>query len=57
MKKDDFTFIGHIEESIEKIEEITKDLSKKEFLNNWMFQDICIRRLGIIGEATKNLSK
>ncbi len=57
MKKDDNTFIEHIWESINKIEEYTKGLKKEEFLKKTAIQDACMRRLEIIGEATKNLSE
>ncbi|MEM3061862.1 MAG: DUF86 domain-containing protein [Candidatus Bathyarchaeia archaeon] len=53
MKKDPLIFIKHILESIEAIEEYLKDLSKKDFLGSREKQDAVIRRIEIIGEATK----
>lgn len=53
--KDYSVFLKHILESIEAIEEYTKDLTEKEFLKNQEKQDAIIRRLEIIGEAVKNL--
>jgi uncharacterized protein with HEPN domain len=55
MKKDPKIFLQHILESIEKIEEYTKNISKQEFLNSSQIQDAVIRRIEIIGEAVKNL--
>lgn len=57
MKKDVNIFLNHISESIEKIEKFTKGISKKEFLESFQTQDAVVRRLEIIGEATKNLPK
>ncbi|MBI2558459.1 DUF86 domain-containing protein [Candidatus Woesearchaeota archaeon] len=56
MKKDDNIFLKHILESIDKIEKFTKGISKVEFIKSVKTQDAVIRRLEIIGEATKNLS-
>lgn len=55
MKKDAGIFISHILESIEKIEEFTKSVSKEDFLKSVQMQDAVIRRLEIIGEAAKNV--
>ncbi|MBS7611363.1 DUF86 domain-containing protein [Candidatus Bathyarchaeota archaeon] len=55
MKKDPTIFIKHILESIEAIEEYTKDLSKAQFLASREKQDAVIRRIEIIGEAAKNI--
>lgn len=56
MKKDTSIFIKHILESIKIIEEFTKGVSKKDFLDSVQLQDAVIRRVEIIGEATKNVS-
>lgn len=55
MKKDLKIFIGHILESIDDIENYTRDLSYGEFLNRKEKQDAIIRKLEIIGEAIKNI--
>ncbi len=55
MKKDTGVFINHILESIEKIEEFTRGVSKENFLKSAQLQDAVIRRLEIIGEAAKNV--
>ncbi len=55
MKKDPTVFIKHISESIKRIEEFTKGVSRKDFIGSVQLQDAVIRRIEIIGEATKNL--
>ena len=55
MKKDYIIFLKHILDSINKIEEFTKRISKADFISSIKTQDAVIRRLEIIGEATKNL--
>ena len=55
MKKDPKIFIQHILESIARIEEYTKEITKNEFLNSKQIQDAVIRRIEIIGEAAKNI--
>lgn len=57
MKKDPSIFLHHILESIEIIEGFTKDINKSDFLRSIQTQDAIVRRLEIIGEATKNLPK
>ena len=55
MKKDPLVFITHIIECIELIEKYIKGKTKKEFLQDIQLQDSVIRRIEIIGEATKNI--
>ena len=55
MKKDPKIFLQNILNSIEEIEKSTKNLSPKEFFAATIIQDAVIRRLEIVGEATKNL--
>jgi len=55
MKKDPKIFLAHILESIGEIERNIQNLTEEEFLANTTIQDAIIRRLEIIGEATKNL--
>jgi len=57
MKKKAKIFLLHILNSIEKIEKFTDSISEKQFLKSEIVQDAVIRRLEIIGEAVKNLSK
>ena len=55
MNKDPNIFLEHIKESIERIEDYTKNMSQEKFLNNTETQDAVIRRIEIIGEAAKNI--
>ncbi len=55
MKKDPKIFLAHVLESIEMIETYMKNLTKNEFSENEQVQDAVVRRVGIIGEAVKNL--
>ena len=55
MNKDPLIFLRHIFDSISAIEDFLKNTDKKEFDSNLMMQDAVVRRLEIIGEATKNL--
>lgn len=50
-------FIEDIKESIKQIEDYTKDISEKEFGKKLQIQDAVIRRLEIIGEASKNIPR
>jgi len=54
-KKSPKIFLQDIFESIERIEQYTKNKTKKEFLDDYEKQDAIIRRLEIIGEAVKNI--
>lgn len=55
--KDPRVYLKHILDNIQKIEKDLNKLCKKDFLNSDTIQDASIRRLEIIGEATKNLPK
>lgn len=55
MKKDVKIFLKHIIESIDKIEEFMNGVSEEKFFDSVQLQDAIIRRLEIIGEATKNI--
>ena len=57
MKKNDSIYLSHILDSIERIEEYTKGMEKKDFSSSNLVQDGTIRQIEIIGEATKSLSK
>ncbi len=57
MNKDDLVFVTHILESIEHIEEFTKGMTKSDFLRSEMVQAAVIRKLEIVGEATKNIKR
>lgn len=55
MKRDIGVFLEDILESIERIEEYTKNLSEKEFYTNIPNQDAIVRRFEIVGEAVKHI--
>jgi len=55
MTKDPEIFLKHILESIKWIEDFTENMTQEDFLNNVLVQDGTVRRLEIIGEATRNL--
>lgn len=55
MKRDIRVYIEDILESIAKIEQYTKAITKEEFLKSTQIQDSVLRRLEIIGEAVKNI--
>ena|SRR3989338_5582878 len=57
MKKDPSVFLKHMLESIEKIEEYAKELTKEKLAKDTKLQDAVIRRIEVLGEATKNLSE
>ena len=57
MKKEPAIFLKHIIESIELIEEFSKELTIDELAENQLKQSAIIRQIEIIGEAAKNLPK
>lgn len=48
-------FVSHILESFELIEEYAKNVTKEALEKNEMKTDAIVRRIEIIGEATKNI--
>ncbi len=57
MKRDYKLYIDDIRESIIQIEKYLKGVSEKSFNNDQLAQDAVIRRLEVIGEATKNIPR
>ena len=55
MNRDIRIYLEDIYESIRLIKKYTKGISEKEFSTNPEIQDAVIRRLEIIGEATKHI--
>ena len=55
--KSELVFVHHIVESIELIDEYLQDISEEEFWRTPLVQDAVIRRIEVIGEAAKNVSK
>lgn len=56
MRKDDFVYLRHVLDAICRIQEYTRDITYKNFLNNHLRQDAAIRQIEVIGEAVKKLS-
>lgn len=48
-------FLDHILQSINLIEDYTKDITKEEFLKDNLIQDAVIRRIKVIGESVINM--
>ena len=57
MKRDYKLYINDIKESIKQIEEYLKGVSEEEFTKDKKLQDAVIRRLEIIGEASRNIPR
>ena len=55
-EKNNLVFIEHILESINAIEDFSKDIFKEELSSNRLKQSAIVREIEIIGEAVKNLS-
>ena len=56
MTKGNFFFLNHILESCNYILDFIKDVEFEHFEETRLIQSAVIRELGIIGEATKNLT-
>ncbi len=57
MKRDYKLFIDDIRKSIRQIENYMGNVSEEQFKRDMKLQDAVIRRLEIIGEATKNIPR
>ena len=57
MEKNNSVFIKHILDSINAVENFSKNISKQEFGGNRLVQSAVVREIEIIGEAVKNLSE
>ena len=55
MKRDYKLFIDDVINSINIIEKYLRDVSEEQFMKDEKLQDAVIRRLEIIGEASKNI--
>jgi len=54
--RNDRTYLAHIQEAIESIEDYLEDTSYEQFTSSKMMIDAVVRELEIIGEASNNLS-
>lgn len=57
MNRDYKLFLKDIGNSIKQIEEYTKNISEEQFKKDIKIQDAVIRRLEIIGEASKRIPR
>lgn len=57
MKQEQLIFVKHILESIGDIKSYSKGILKNEFSRDKKLQDAIVRRIEVIGEAVKNISK
>jgi len=55
MKKNPKIFIKHIEDSLKLIEDYVINISEEDFFKDKKIQDATVRRLEIVGEASKNI--
>lgn len=55
--KDDLAFIEHILDSINAIEEFSKNINKEKLISDRLKQSAIVREIEIIGEAVKNMSE
>ena len=54
--RNDRTYLAHIRDAIETIEEYLKGVTYEQFTSSKMIIDAVVRELEIIGEASNNLS-
>ena len=55
-EKADLAYLRHLLDSLEAVEEFSKNLKKEELFSNRLKQSAIIREMEVIGEAVKNLS-
>ena len=55
--KSDTAFIGHILDSINAIQQFSKNITQKELKSNRLKQSAIVREIEVIGEAVKNISQ
>ena len=56
-RNNDLTYLGDILDAIQRIESYTNQVTKQEFLENFMMQDAAMLQIEIIGEATNSISE
>ena len=57
MKRDYKLYINDIKESIKQIEKYLQGISEEEFKKDKKLQDAVIRRIEVIGEASRNIPR
>jgi len=55
--KDDLAFIKHLLDSINAIEEFSKNMNKDKLMSDRLKRSAIVREIEIIGEAVKNISE
>ena len=55
--RNDRTYLTHIRDAIETIEEYLEGVAYEQFVSNKMMIDAVVRELEIVGEASNNLSQ
>lgn len=55
--RNDKTYLMHIRDAIDSIEQYLEGISYDQFTSNKMISDAVVRELEIIGEASNNLSQ
>ena len=55
--KDNTVYLRHILDAIAQIEDYLRSVSKERFMETRILQDGVVRRLEIIGEASRNVSE
>lgn len=56
MKKDPTVYLSHILESITLLEKYLEGVTEEQFYNSDEKKDLAVRRIEVIGEATKNIT-
>lgn len=57
MSKNDLVYLDHMLDSIQKVQRYLDDVSYADFLKDEEKQDAVIRKIEILGEATKKVNK
>ena len=57
MKRDYKLYLNYIRDAIKQIEIYMKNISEEQFSKNKLLQDAVLRRLEIIGEASRNIPR
>lgn len=55
--KEDEPYLLHVLDAIEKIKDACKGMGKERFVENELVREYAVRKIEIIGEAVKHISK
>ena len=55
-KSDDLALLGDVLDAIQRVESYVRGVKKQAFLENLMMQDAVMHQIGIIGEASNDIS-